>query len=67
MRATRLKSGAERTVRLELAKGVLCILTLEQYVEGLNKGKAERRAARRAQHAQRTMGREDARRLDWIT
>jgi hypothetical protein len=64
--AARLKDSGHHDVRLQLSKGVLLILTIEEYVQGLKRGKAERRAQRRQAHQARTQAGEEAGRLAWI-
>jgi hypothetical protein len=65
MNATRLKS-ADGLVRLQLPKGVLLILTPEQYVAALQRGKAERRQERRRRHHERLQARQEAATLAWL-
>lgn len=67
MKATRLKETSTTEVRLLLGKGVLLILTVDEYVRALNKGKAERRAQRRARHQQQLQAQQEAQALTWIT
>lgn len=67
MNATRLKDCKSKFIRLRLGKGVLLILTLEEYVTALQRGKMERRAARRQAHMAQTETRREADALAWIT
>lgn len=46
MNAIRLKGSRDTYVRLRLPKGVLVVLPMDQYIAGLQRGKAERRAQR---------------------
>lgn len=66
MKATRLRGQDTGDVRLHLGKGILLILTPAEYVRGLNKGKAERRAARHARELERQLARVEAQCLDWL-
>lgn len=66
MRAKQLESTPDGLVHLQLPKGVLLILTVEQYVEALNRGKAYRRALLRARYHERTLAKHEAGRLAWI-
>jgi hypothetical protein len=55
MKATRLKDGTvDGYIRLRLPRGVLLVLPVTQYVAGLRRGKAERRAQRFATHSHDT-------------
>jgi hypothetical protein len=67
MRATRLKGQGGGEIRLVLPKGVLVILTTDEYVRALNRGKAVRRAERQARHLAQHQARRDAERLAWVT
>jgi hypothetical protein len=66
MHVTRRKDGQDAWVRLHLHKGVILVLTLEEYATALYRGKMERRAQRRALHAQQTQARRDSTVLAWI-
>src|SRR5215470_9573672 len=66
MRVTRLKEGVDPWVRLQMSKGVLVVLTFEEYATALYRGKMERRAHRRARHGQLTQAQQDATALAWI-
>jgi hypothetical protein len=63
----RLKEGVDPWVRLQLPKGVLVVLTFEEYATALYRGKMERRAHRRARHTQQTQATQEASALVWIT
>lgn len=67
MNVTRLKQRQDAFVRLRLPKGVLVVLTVNEYTTALYRGKMERRAQRRARHAQQHGARRDAAALAWIT
>jgi hypothetical protein len=67
MHATRLKRQGTGDVRLLLPKGVLVILTTDEYVRALGRGKAVRRAERQARHLAQHQARRDAETLAWIT
>jgi hypothetical protein len=67
MQATRLKGGQDAFVRLRLPKGVLVVLTLDEYATALYRGKMERRAQRRALHAHQLSVQQEATALAWIT
>ena len=66
MRITRNSTTGNGYVRLILAKGVLVILTVEEYARALYRGKIERRAQRRQRHNIQAQARQDAARLAWI-
>lgn len=67
MRAARLKAApGDGYVRLTLAKGVQLILTVDEYVNALNRGKAEQRTKRRLAQQQQTQARREAKSLAWI-
>jgi hypothetical protein len=68
MRAARRKDQQQgEFVTLELSKGVLCIIPVEQYRAGLFRGKMHKRAQRRAKHIARLKARAEAQQLGWIT
>ena len=67
MNVRRLKEGGDPWVRLQMAKGVLVVLTFEEYATALYRGKMERRAHRRARHGQQAQARQDATALAWVT
>jgi len=66
MRTARLKDSPDQWVRLELAKGVLLLLTQDEYVTALQRGKAERRAVAHAKRLAQTNATQEAKRLQWI-
>jgi hypothetical protein len=66
MHVRRRKDGQSPWVRLQLHKGVILVLTLEEYAIALSRGKMERRAQRRALHAQQAQARRDRTVLAWI-
>lgn len=69
MRAARRKDQQQQGeyVTLELSKGVLCILSVQEYRTGLFRGKIHRRAKRRAKHGARLKATLEAQKLGWIT
>jgi hypothetical protein len=67
MRTPRLPESADGLVRLPVGKGAVLILTVDEYVRGLNRGKQERRAASRTTHVDKQRADRDAHTLAWIT
>jgi hypothetical protein len=66
MRTARRTDSPDQWIRLELAKGVLLLLTQDEYVTALQRGKAERRAVARAKRLAQTNATQEAKRLQWI-
>lgn len=67
MNARRLPQDVkDGVVRLTLGKGVLLILPVDVFVDGLQRGKLERRTQRRTQHQQRQQARSEAQALAWL-
>jgi hypothetical protein len=66
MHATRLKDTGHVLVRLRLHKGVLVVLTNDEYIRGLARGKAERRAARRQASLAHRQAVQEGQTLAWI-
>lgn len=66
MEATRPTGVQDGWIRLRLPGGVLLVLTVETYRQGLKRGKAERRAQRLAARLER-QAQADLPGLAWIT
>lgn len=66
MEARRLESTDSGYVHLQLAKGVLLLLPIDDYIAALKRGKAYRRAIRRAARLEALAAQREAAALDWI-
>jgi hypothetical protein len=59
-------TGEGGLIRLTLPRGVLVILTPQEFARALKRGKSGRRAASHAARVQQTHARDEAQTLGWI-
>jgi len=61
------EQGDDGLIRVRLPRGIVVVLTPQEFARAVQRGKTERRAAAHAHRTQQMKAREEAQALGWIS